>query len=540
MAKKNLVTQGELNATIAGLGALADNLSQHVEASLSKAHGWSIIDSAYLDSGGNYHTDFGNQASLVDIPGLYNTGVNNDGTLASPGTNDLHWTLIQSADKKYPGPDLPILTPLPGSYASNGPNSQYIGPRVSGAVNSGTYKYRISFDLTGLNPTSAIIRGVWSSDNATNDIYLNGVSTGYNSSTTISKQPASQFSLSGPFLAGVNTLDFIVRNGDGPCSLRVEFTTAKASVGGVFAVPGLFSTGVDDNGVVLPTGSIDPHWILAQSADSSNPGPNAYLFELRSSYGYAPNSTTSAWISSRASGSIPAGNYLYQISFDLTGFNPATVLLKGQFWSNDVVLDAYINGASLGITNTNSGKKYPTSFVVSHGFQAGANTLGFLVTTNHQDSGFRAEVTGTGAHSGDMLTSRVLRLTVGGNVFYVPAQASGGLDGTPDPSIPSFTGIVSPQSADPASDVTVGSPTSARLVTSFADLLNAISNSASSALLEHAGSSAESVHGGLTWQADQIFTSGAYLVGRRSINILINGVPYKIVADTNLSGPLNS
>lgn len=542
MPENKLVTQGELISTIQGLDALANNLNEHVNQSLSKAHGWSILNSAYLDSGGIYHTDFG-QTGFASIPGIYNTGVNGDGSLATPGSVDSHWSLILSPDPATPGPSAFVSSPIKSNWSSNGPSSQWLSPAQDATKNrkKGSYKYRLTFNLAGFNPASAQVKGKWVSDDKTTAVILNGVTTGFTGPSTFTKQPSagSSFQFSTGFVPGVNTLDFIVSNSQGsPTGIRVEIT-GVATAGGVEVVTGLFATGVNSAGVVLPQGTVDPHWTLISSPDPSFPGPNAYLFQLQGGYGYAPNSTTSAWISARPSGSSAAGLYTYRLSFDLTGFSPSTTILKGQFWSNDDVQNTYLNGTALGIKNTSSGKKYPTSFVITSGFLAGVNTLDFVVKTNHEDSGFRAEVSGTSSQSGTGLTSRVLRLNIGGNVFYIPAQASGGIDGTADPEIPSFTGIISPQSADPASDLTVGSPTSAKLVTTFSDVLDAISNAASQTLLQHAGSPAEGVHGGLTWQPDLIYTTAAYLVGRRTVNILVNGVSYKIVGDTNLNGPIN-
>ena len=540
MSFKTLVTQDELRTTIDSLNALADNLDEHVNQSLSKGHGWNIVNSVYLDSGGNYHTDFGSASSLVSIPGLFNTGVNNNGTLANPGTVDQHWVLTQSASTTYHPPTVYIQNPLHSGYASNGPNSQWIGLPPSGndSVSHGTYIFRITIDLTGLNPATAVISGVWACDDKTTSVLLNGNITGFTLGTgSWTKQPAAKFVFTGPFLPGVNTLDFVISNsGGGECTLRVEIA-GKAAVGGARAIPGLWNTGVNASNVVLPQNSTELHWTLAHSSDPLNPGPNLYLMKLGGSY--AANSALSAWIGPRKSGDVPAGLYTYRLTFDLTGLNPNTAILKGQFWSNDITQNAYINGISLGITNTNAGKTYPVTFVITTGFLSGINTLDFIVNTNTQDSGFRAEISGTAVQAGSGLTSCVLRLTVGGNVLYIPCQQSGGMDGIPDSVIRAFTGIVSPQSADPATDLTVGSPTSTELVTTFADVLSAISGSASDTLLQHAGSSAESVHSGISFQTDQVFTTGGYLVGRRSVNILIDGIQYKIVADNNLSGPLS-
>lgn len=539
MAFKSLVTQDELKTTIAGLNALADNLSEHVNQSLSKAHGWSIIDTAYLDSGGIYQTDFG-QSGFASIPGLSNTGVNNDGTLAAPGSVDTHWSLILSPDPAAPGPSAFIASPLTTKWSSNGPKSQWISPAADSTKQrkKGSYKWRVTFNLSGFNPASALIKGSWVSDDKTTTVLLNGIVTGITGPANFSKQPSAgtAFSFNTGFVAGVNTLDFIVSNsGGGPTGIRVE-VTGVASSGGVFPVPGLFNTGVNGSGVVLPQGSIDPHWTLIESSDPSNPGPNLFLMKLGG--GYAPNTSLSAWIGPRVSGNVPTGNYKYRLSFDLTGFSPNTTILRGQFWSNDITQNVYLNGVALGLTNTNNGKKYPTVFVITTGFVSGINTLDFVVHTNNQDSGLRVEVTGTSSNSGTGLTSRVLRLTIGGNVFYFPCQQSGGLDGTPDPTIPSFSGIISPQSADPATDLTVGSPTPAELVTTFSDTLNAIANAASDTLLQHAGDQPESVHSGLSFQSDSIVNTAGNLVGRRTVNILINGVQYKIVGDFSPNGPL--
>jgi hypothetical protein len=553
MAFKNLVTQGELKETITGLNALAANLSEHVNQSLSRAHGWSILDSQYFDTGGNYHTDSGTALSLTSIPGLYSTGVNNDGTLAAPGTADSHWTLIQSPDSNWRGPAAYIL-PV-SAYPNSGPavNSQWLGPASSYInVAGGTYKYRISFNLAGLNPVTAIITGLWQSDNQTISILLNGLQTGYQlGDSSWTTPPKAKFQLTGPFLPGLNTLDFIVNNSStSPSGLRVELTSVVSPVGAVM-VPGIFNTGVNNDGSLASLGSADQHWSLILSADPAAPGPNAYIC-TNNDPTWAKNTSVSQWIGPKAQGISHTGNYAFRLSFNLTGYVAATAVLKGTFVSCDTIYQVLLNGQVTGInnglpgTNNPNTKKYTTAFIIITGFQAGLNTLDFYLyksslsigsTTN---TGIKVEIKGIAAKSGSELVSRVLRLTIAGNVFYIPAQASGGMDGTLDPVIPPFNGIISLQSADPATDLTTGSPTSAELVTTFAAALNAVAGAASDALLQHAGIPAENVHGGLSWQQDSIVTTGGYVVGRRSINLAINGVQYKLVADTNLTGPLNS
>jgi len=129
-----------------------------------------------------------------------------------------------------------------------------------------------------------------------------------------------------------------------------------------------------------------------------------------------------------------------------------------------------------------------------------------------------------------------MRIVIGSQVFFVPCQLSGGMDGHPDAIIPVNTGIVSPQSADPALDLTVGSPTVTALTTAFTDLLNAISAHSSALLFAHAGTPPESVHGGLTAQSETTYDSVAHLVAHFTINILVNGIAYKLIANKKPTG----
>src|SRR5688500_14690806 len=72
-------------------------------------------------------------------------------------------------------------------------------------------------------------------------------------------------------------------------------------------IPGLFNTGVWENGALLPGGSIDPHYRLIQSADATVPGPNSIV--MNEGWPIAPasggpwlaNGPSSKWISPLAS-----------------------------------------------------------------------------------------------------------------------------------------------------------------------------------------------------------------------------------------------
>jgi hypothetical protein len=166
-------------------------------------------------------------------------------------------------------------------------------------------------------------------------------------------------------------------------------------------IPGLFNTGVDDAGALLPAGARDPHWHLVQSADASVPGPAAWV--VREGFPIPPwiaNGPDSKWIAPQAdqSGGNSPGNYTYQLVFDLTGFDPASAVLTGRWSSDNAGVEVRLNGQPTGVTFDGNFGAFSPEFTLRAGFIAGANTLDFVVN-NAGDSvnptGFRAELRGT-------------------------------------------------------------------------------------------------------------------------------------------------
>jgi len=166
-------------------------------------------------------------------------------------------------------------------------------------------------------------------------------------------------------------------------------------------IPGLFNTGVDASGALLSGGAVDPHWTLIQSADSSAPGPAAYV--VRSGYPIPPwldNGPDSRWIApqaSQTSGNSP-GDYVYRLRFDLKGFEPATATVTFRWSSDNAGVDVRLNGSSSGIVYDGNFGAFSGDFTLADGFVEGINTLDFVVN-NAGDSvnptGFRAELRGT-------------------------------------------------------------------------------------------------------------------------------------------------
>ena len=169
---------------------------------------------------------------------LYNTGVSASGALVADGTlGDAHYALVDA-----PGGSSTTVRAITsasgwpiasGVWMADNSRSRWIGPNNDSDLTglAGNYVYRTTFDLNGLDETTASINGLWTTDNAGLDIVINGHSLGF---TTVDGQFAHgfrAFQIDAGFVAGINTLDFVVSNGDGPTGLRVELVgDAEAAV----------------------------------------------------------------------------------------------------------------------------------------------------------------------------------------------------------------------------------------------------------------------------------------------------------------------
>jgi hypothetical protein len=164
--------------------------------------------------------------------------INNTGVGAAPGNADPNWTVTTDPT---PGSTNAFVTdtsgyPFPSWLADtlglgwDSPQNSYTSGQTDSANTN--YFYTTSFDLTGLDPTSASLQFQYAVDDSLVAIILNGnVLTGF---------PAGNFTglsatqtLNSDFVAGVNTLTFEVFNGPAtstnPTGLLVDFTSATAN-----------------------------------------------------------------------------------------------------------------------------------------------------------------------------------------------------------------------------------------------------------------------------------------------------------------------
>jgi hypothetical protein len=111
------------------------------------------------------------------------------------------------------------------------------------ATGTGTYQFQTTFDLTGFTPSTAVIDGLWEVDGGGVNILINGKSTGQSTTPTMaggsnigSFLTPTLFAITnascagGCFIGGVNTITFVTSNGAGESGIRVQFTSATATV----------------------------------------------------------------------------------------------------------------------------------------------------------------------------------------------------------------------------------------------------------------------------------------------------------------------
>lgn len=161
---------------------------------------------------------------------VYNTGVNNSGTPLSGGSIDSHFTWTGPGGSGH----AVVLSNLWSQWVPNNSTSAWIGFEDDPGGNSmpyGTYTFEQTFDLTGYDPTTAVLSGRWAADQD-GSIQLNGVTkaTVADGNWNSANAPnLTAFTINSGFVAGINHLTFVVREPDGFDGLRVDGLTLQAT-----------------------------------------------------------------------------------------------------------------------------------------------------------------------------------------------------------------------------------------------------------------------------------------------------------------------
>ena len=89
----------------------------------------------------------------------------------------------------------------------------------------GQYVYRTQFLIDSADPCTAVLEGNWMLNTTGDDIVLNGQSTGIKNTSELPYKVAESFTINKGFVAGLNTLDFVVTNtGVPPPNMTASYT----------------------------------------------------------------------------------------------------------------------------------------------------------------------------------------------------------------------------------------------------------------------------------------------------------------------------
>jgi hypothetical protein len=168
-----------------------------------------------------------NVARADSITTLFSTGVDATGTPLSNGSIDPHYSVGGSA--------YVIGCPSCVGWVDNSSTASWISPDPSTYAGGGPFTFETTFDLTGFDPTTAVITGSIAADDQA-DVILNGT-TVFSTVSTYSS-PWSFYealNISTGFVAGLNTLDIYVPNNiqtsnDGPTGLALDVSGTAAPV----------------------------------------------------------------------------------------------------------------------------------------------------------------------------------------------------------------------------------------------------------------------------------------------------------------------
>lgn len=145
----------------------------------------------------------------------------------------------------------------------------------------------------------------------------------------------------------------------------------------------LFNTGVDDFGILLPVGSVDPHYVVVET------GQQAVKTRDVNEYSRFPEDGGSGWIWETIDNLPTNVARSFETTFDLSGYDPETAIVTGAWAADDVGLVVSINGRSTGLTTDDPSKL--ASFSISSGFQIGLNRLSFTIRDDGVAGGLRVD-----------------------------------------------------------------------------------------------------------------------------------------------------
>jgi len=159
---------------------------------------------------------------------IFGTGLGPTGLPLPAAAIDPHYQDLTSGT-----PAIVITNTAP--YLPNNASSQWVWQTAAGTPVNTTLRFETTFDLTGLDPSTAVINGAWGTDNNGLDILLNGHSTGITLLGTLITNftVLHAFTINNPawFVSGINKLDFDVQDVGAIAAFRAQLSgTANSNV----------------------------------------------------------------------------------------------------------------------------------------------------------------------------------------------------------------------------------------------------------------------------------------------------------------------
>jgi len=271
------------------------------------------------------------------VPGLFDSGVGNNGSVLPDGGSDPHYIITVNPDGPPLVPatvhDSTIFPIVAGPWLANSALSKWIAPQfntvasqgegVDAGAGPGVYVYRTTFNLTGYDLSTVRITGGWATDNLGVNIHVNGQPTGNINATQFpALTPFTINSTNATFQTGVNTLEFHVQNQTvtpGYTGLRVEGLAGYGSINPGTA-PYIATQPVD---TAIP-------WLGSNTLTVSAGGSATLTYQWFRNSSPVPGASGPSLLIN-ADDAIKAGNYTVQVTNGVTSVtsNVAVVSFTG-------------------------------------------------------------------------------------------------------------------------------------------------------------------------------------------------------------------
>ena len=207
------------------------------------------------------------------------------------------------------------------------------------------------------------------------------------------------------------------------------------------AGPVFYNTGVDDNHLQLSGGSLDPHYQMRQVANGGYTGnPNwtnavAMNTSITWSSWIKPSDARWIYVADAANLGQDWGTYEFMTTFDLTGYDPSTAVLAGN-WALDQYGTIYLNGNLAATLPDGNWNNTLNSFTLTSGFLPGTNLLTFNV--RFPDGGDGMIVSGASLTASPLPTLTITSSTPQFTVSWAASAASYILESTTNLAEPNW------------------------------------------------------------------------------------------------------